>query len=177
MIETHPFGNFIPPKMKYLLLGSFGAKGADTNPETGWYYGSKFNQLWKILEKVYSVELQDKKSKVNLFTHLRMGVSDIIHQCERREGRSSDTNLINIVYNHSISDILEEQNIEKIFFTSRFVEKNFQKIFIHLVERYPEVELITLPSPSPRYAQMSLDEKVEKYKGHMPVLSSSSRSS
>lgn len=119
---------------------------------------------------VHSIELKEKKSKVKLFSDLTIGISDIIYQCERRDGSSLDTNLINIVYNHSISDILEEQNIEKIFFTSRFVEKNFRKVFKYLVERYPEIELITLPSPSPRYARMSLDEKVGKYKELMPKI-------
>ncbi len=170
MIETHPFGNFVPRDMKYLLLGSFGAKGADTNPETGWYYGSRYNQFWKILENVYGIELKDKVAKVDLFTKLKTGISDIIYQCERRDGSSLDTNLINIVYNESIAEILAENEIEKMFFTSKFVEKRYKHIFKHLIEKYPQIKLIGLPSPSPRYARMSIIEKVEEYKKKLPHL-------
>lgn len=170
MIETHPFGNFIPQKMRYLILGSFAAKGIDTDPSYDWYYGSRFNQFWKIIEQVYSQKLSNRNSKIKLFTKLKIGISDVIYQCERSKGSSLDTNLVNIVYNQSLVDIVVENPLEKIFFTSRFVENKYRRIFKELVENYPEIELITLPSPSPRYAQMSFQEKVERYRELLPVL-------
>lgn len=170
MIETHPFGNFVPENIRYLILGSFAAKGIGTDPAYDWYYGSKYNQFWKILEQVYSVKLADKNAKIKIFTKLQIGITDIIYQCERSQGSSLDTNLVNIVYNDSLVDILENNNIEKIFFTSRFVETKYRKVFKHLIEKYPDIELITLPSPSPRYARISIQEKVEKYKQLLPDL-------
>ena len=54
MLEKHPFGNFIPANTQYLFLGSFAGKkvyGYD------WFYGSKKNQFWAILKKVYKIFL------------------------------------------------------------------------------------------------------------------------
>ncbi len=170
MIETHPLGNFIPKNIKYLLLGSFTARGMDNDPAYDWYYGSKRNQLWRIIEQVYNVELLNKKSKIDLFTKLGIGVADIIYQCERRDDNSLDANLINIVYNPKLENILNANKIQKIFFSSRYVEKLFKKYFKSLVLKHTEIELITLPSPSPRYALMTKEEKIKKYREVLPQL-------
>jgi hypoxanthine-DNA glycosylase len=162
MLETHPFGNFVPKNAKYLLLGSFTGKSGD--PAYDWFYCSKRNQFWSILENVYDRKLPSKKDKQGLFTKLGMAMADIIYQCERKKGNNLDSNLINIIYNiEAIEKMLQENNIEKIFFSSRFVENKFRRLF-----KAVKPELITLPSPSPRYAQMTLKQKVARYKEVLP---------
>jgi len=81
--EKHPLGNFVPKNMKYLLLGSFAAKGMDNDPKYDWHYGSRHNQFWFIVEQVYGVRLPSKVAKTKLFTKLKFGVADIISECER----------------------------------------------------------------------------------------------
>ncbi len=133
MIETHPFGDFVPPNAKYLILGSFTGRQAVkgetvTDDSYDWFYGTKRNQFWPILETVYERELESKLAKQELFTKLGIAMADIIYQCERKEGNNLDSNLINIVYNSdAITEILEKNQINKIFFTSRFVENKFNK--------------------------------------------------
>ena len=68
MIETHPFGSFVPAGAKYLILGSFTGKQAVrgtafTDENYDWFYGVKRNQFWPILEEVYGCRLRDKQSK------------------------------------------------------------------------------------------------------------------
>lgn len=163
MIETHPFGSFVPVEAYYLLLGSF------TGQDSGnWFYGTKRNQFWKILSEVYGRELVERNQRENLFRDLRLAVTDVIYQCERAKGSNLDNNLINIVYNiKMIEEIIENNKIEKIFFSSRFVENKFKQLF---KDRFGKIELVTLPSPSPRYARLSLSEKIEKYKSLLPRL-------
>jgi len=170
MIETHPLGNFTPKRMHYLLLGSFAAKGMDSDPNYDWYYGSKYNQFWHIIEKVYSTKLPDKDSKKKLFSDLNFGIADIIYQCERSKGSSLDVNLTNIVYNNSLRQVIKNNKLRKIFFSSRFVEKHFKRHFKDIVQDHSEIEFTTLPSPSPRYAQMTKDEKIARYKILLPEL-------
>jgi G:T/U-mismatch repair DNA glycosylase len=129
MIETHPFQPFCPPGAKYLILGSFTANSINSDPAYDWYYVTKRNQFWPILESVYGTDLQAKESKQNLFTNLKIAITDIIYQCERRDGNSLDMNLISLVYNtKTIENILRLNKIEKIFFSSKYVEKEFRKI-------------------------------------------------
>ena len=162
MIETHPFGNFVPKKAKYLILGSFtGRQSYD------WFYGTKVNQFWPIFEGVYGIPLKTKADKQHLFARLGIAMADIIYQCERAQGTNKDNNLINIVYNtRGIEEILAKNKIAKIFFSSRFVEGQFKKVFKGI--KLGGTELITLPSPSPRYAAMKLADKIRKYRELLP---------
>lgn len=169
MIETHPFGDFIPSKVKYLILGSFTGKGVLSELGYDWYYGTKANQFWRIIEQVYGIKLEIKPKKIELFTKLQIGIADIIYQCERKKGSNLDSNLINIVYNFdAIEKILNNYPITKVFFTSRFVENKFMKKFGK--DKFKHIEFIALPSPSPRYAQMPVSQKIITYKMLLPKM-------
>lgn len=176
MIETHPFGNFVPRNASYLILGSFtgrqAVKGSPASDASyNWFYGTKRNQFWSILEEVYGLKLNDKAKKRKLFRNLGIAIADIISQCERRKGNNLDNNLTNLVYNtKTIAKILNKNQIEKILFTSRFVEKKFKQIFKELIIRHPTIALVTLPSPSPRYAKMTKEQKIEMYRELLPKI-------
>lgn len=175
MIETHPFGSFVPIKAKYLLLGSFTTKEAFDDKKKAayvWFYSNGGrNQFWPILEETYGLVLRTRVEMQHFFTDLHMALADIIYQCERKKTSNLDINLTNIVYAlDDITKILKENEIEKIFFTSRFVENTFRRVFKNVISQYPKTQLITLPSPSPRYAQMTKIEKVKRYKELLPKL-------
>ncbi|MDA2921983.1 hypothetical protein MYX07_01815 [Patescibacteria group bacterium AH-259-L07] len=176
MVEKHAFGNFVPQNAKYLILGSFPGRQAvkgniAIDASYDWFYATKRNQFWPILEAVYGLELSNKLRRQKLFAELGIAMADIIYQCERKKGNNLDTNLTNFIYNtKAIAEILESKQIDKIFFSSRYVEKKFKQIFKEIIIRYPAIEFITLPSPSPRYARMSKDEKIKKYKELLPKI-------
>jgi hypoxanthine-DNA glycosylase len=167
MIEKHAFGNFVPPNSKYLILGSFTGRQAVQDskvkdPAYDWFYATKRNQFWPLLEEVYGLPLRNKTARQKLFGDLGIAIADIILQCERKSGNNLDMNLINIVYNtEAIHEMLGKNSIRTIFFSSRFVEKKFKQIFKEATENHSNINLITLPSPSPRYAAISKAEKIK----------------
>lgn len=169
MTETHPFGIFVPSVTEYLFLGSFAGKTEDVSYD--WFYSNKRNQFWPILKEVYGIDLKTKAMKQELFTELRMTITDIILSCERKANSNLDMNLTNMVFNtEAILKVIQENNIKTIYFSSRFTEKLFRKVFKETVTRYPSIELVTLPSPSPRYATMSNREKIARYTELLPRL-------
>ncbi|EKE00334.1 MAG: hypothetical protein ACD_22C00047G0020 [uncultured bacterium] len=171
MLETNPFSVFCPPNAKYFILGSFVAKDGKEGVNYDWYYSNGRNQFWRILEDIYKTELKGKEAQQDLFAKLAIAVADIILQCERIGSSSLDTHLTNFVYNiPAISEVLQRNAIEKILFTSKFVEAHYKRYFKSLIEEYPNIELVTLPSPSPRYASMSKEEKIRKYSQVFPKL-------
>ena len=126
-----------------------------------------------MLENVFGVELKTKNSKQALFSELHMAITDIISECERSENTNADNNLVNIVYNtEAIANILGRNKIKAIFFSSRMAEKLFKKNFKDLMLKYSGINLVTLPSPSPRYAAMTKQEKIRLYKELLPKLKS-----
>ena len=169
MIEKHPFGTFVPINTEYLFLGSF--TGKIEKPDYNWFFANGRNQFWPIMEKVYNLDLSTKDKRQALFTRLRMAIADIILSCERKSNSNLDMNLTNMVFNtEAIENVIKENNIKAIYFSSRFAEKLYRKSFKQLVFAFPEIQLITLPSPSPRYAAMTKAEKIERYKELLPKL-------
>ena len=165
VIETHPFEAFIPKDIKCLIVGSFpGKEQTQTKPdETHWFYGAPRNQLWKILEIVYKRELKNRQQKQKLFEDAAIGIVDVIKSCIRREGTNLDENLEIREYNKEVIErILELQ--PKVLFTSRFVEKEFKKLF----PNYKNTDI--LPSPSPRYFKLRIEDKAKIYEGKLPRL-------
>ena len=168
MIEIHPFGDFVPEKTKYLMVGSFVTKPA--NPYA-WFYANGRNQFWPIMEAVYDKIFDTKEKQQQLFIDLEMALTDIIYSCERKNNSNLDINLFNISYNIAgITSILTNHPVEKIYLTSKYVEKMFRKQFNELLQTKPQLILVTLPSSSPRYAMMTKQEKIQRYKEFLPSL-------
>jgi len=164
-IESHPFSPFVPDNATTLILGSFPGR-EQTQMESDnnqWFYGAKRNQFWKIISSVYNTDLLCKEDKQQLFEKFGIGITDILLKVRRKNNSNLDDNLEIVEYNDkAIKTILENSNIKSIFFTSKYVEKHFCKLF-------PDIRNAEyLPSPSPRYARMTKADKVNYYKSKLP---------
>jgi len=164
-IETHPFNAFIPENAKIIILGTFPGKDITHKllSEDDWFYGTKRNQFWKIISGVYEMELINKTDKQKLLGTHGIAIADVFLKIKRKGNNNTDTNLEVIEYNDKeLKLVLQNQNIEKIYFTSKFVEKTFKKLFPELTHGE------CLPSPSPRYATMNIAQKIKMYKLKLP---------
>ena len=142
-------------------MGSFPGRSETliTDPLNNWYYSAKRNQLWKILEIVFEHPLPDKKTKMALLSQNGIGLADILLQIRRLKNTNADQDLQITRYNdQAIGEILKNSPEVLICFTSRFVEKQFK----HCFPDYTHTKL--LPSPSPRYARLSLAQKAVLYR-------------
>lgn len=166
VIEKHPFDAFIPANIKCLIVGSFPGKEQTQCEidETHWFYGAPRNQLWKILEIVYNRKLTNRKGKQQLFEEAGIGITDIIKSCIRKEGTNLDENLEIREYNKEVIEETLKQHQPKVLFTSRFVEKEFKKLF----PGFKNTDI--LPSPSPRYFKLTIEEKAKIYKEKLPYI-------
>ena len=165
-IETHPFKPFVPANASVLIVGSFPGRDITQTIIEGdkWFYGTRRNQFWDIIATVYGVELKTTKDKKKLFTKKGIAIADIFLKARRKDENNADTSLEIVSYNDkAIKKILADTSFKSIFFTSKFVEKHFLKVF-------PEIENgEALPSPSPRFATMSKQEKIAYYKKKLPA--------
>lgn len=165
-VERHPFPPFVPPYMYCLILGSFPGKEQSRGglDENAWFYGAPLNQFWRIMAKAYGRELKTKGDKKRLFEEAGIGITDIFKAVIRTSGSNLDENLQIEEYNWVvIADILKKYK-PKVLCTSRFVEREFKKQF----PGYPAVDV--LPSPSPRYFRLTIEQKAEIYKERLPKL-------
>ena len=117
-------------------------------------YGGR-NQFWRIMEKIYGVNLPTRDSKKELFQNHNIGLLDVIHACRRKKQSNLDTDLTDIIWNKAeFERVFKEKTIENVFCTGKAVAVIFQKWF-------PEQPCTALPSPSPLYAMMRFEEKVD----------------
>ncbi|MDQ2862899.1 MAG: uracil-DNA glycosylase family protein [Bacteroidota bacterium] len=164
-IEIHPFKPFVPANATILIVGSFPGRDITQKKlnEDDWFYGTKRNQFWDIISAVYGTELKTAADKKELFNKKGIAIADVILQARRNATNNSDSNLEVIAYNdEAIRTILTHTTFQHIFFTSKFVEKHFLKIFPGTKNGK------CLPSPSPRFARMSKAEKIETYRKMLP---------
>ena len=165
-IESHPFSAFIPKKISCLILGSFPGKeqtkgGLDEN---AWFYGAPLNQFWRILAKAYDRELKTREAKQKLFEEAGIGITDIFRSVIRTQGSNLDENLQIEEYNWDVIQQILQMHRPKVLCTSRYVEKEFKKQF----PDYKEVDV--LPSPSPRYFKLTIEQKAAIYREKLPSL-------
>lgn len=165
-IEQHPFRAFIPQIVNCLVLGSF--PGRDQTIEAPkpeeWFYGAKRNQFWLILELVYNRKLPERSEKQRLFEEAGIAITDIIEICRRMKGSNMDENLEVLEWNEEEVEGILTKYQPKVLFTSRFVEKQFKRFF----PNYINTDL--LPSPSPRYFRLRIEDKARIYSEKLPKL-------
>lgn len=163
-IEVHPHKLFVPDNATVLILGTFpGKNNISVEGLDEWFYATKRNQFWNIIQEVYNKSLTTTKEKKQLFSEKGIAIGDIFLKIKRTENNNSDSSLEVVEYNDkALKKIIESNNFKAIYCTSQFVEKEFKKLF-------PNMKIVeSLPSPSPRAARMSLPEKIASYKMKLP---------
>ena len=54
---------------------------------------------------------------------------DLVKSCRRKEGSASDSALYDIEWNLDLYPEIVERKIKTLYFTSKFVEKNYHRLF------------------------------------------------
>lgn len=164
-IETHPHEPFVPKNATVLILGTFpGKSNVEVEGRDEWFYASKRNQFWNIIRAVYHSPLLSTTEKKDLFSEKGIAMADIFLKIKRKENNNSDSSLEIVEYNDkALYKIIKVNHFDAIYATSQFVEKEFKKMFPHIKT------IESLPSPSPRFARMSLVDKIAFYKKKLPA--------
>ncbi len=155
-MEIHPFEPIIFPDSKILILGSFPSLKSF---EDGFYYAHPRNQFWRLLAEVFGEDISTKEAKIFLCKKYKIALFDSAKSLKRDTGNSSDSNLKDIKVNNFEQLLAGYPSIDTILFTGKKAESIFNK-------RYKELPIkkALLPSPSPAYAAMSFEKKLQKYR-------------
>ena len=134
IIGSFPIGKFTNPK-----------KRIEIKPhELDFFFGGEKNLLWKLLGLCFDRELKTKEDVIRLLEEQGIAVGDVIKSCRRKNGGASDTDLFQIKWNEDLINVIRDNGIKKVFFTSRKVEGWFNKLF----PESADLEKVTLISPS-----------------------------
>lgn len=150
----HPLKPIYDKNSKILILGSFPSK---ISREYDFYYANPTNRFWKIMSKLFDIELSSIESKVDLLYKNHIALWDVIYSCEI--AGSSDLSIKNVIPN-DIDKILNNSMVKTIFVTGKVAFKYYNK---YLKDKL-NIEAILLPSSSSANASFSLESLIEKYK-------------
>lgn len=160
-IENHPFEPFIPDNASSLIVGSFPGmeQVANRHNQEEWFYSAIDNLFWPILSEAFQTELKTRIQKEIFLTERRIAITDIFTKVRRKEKSNLDKYLSDLEYNKRIASIIEKSKIDKLFFTSKFVEK-------HFLREFPQITFgVCLPSPSPAAnIPISISDDYKSYK-------------
>jgi hypoxanthine-DNA glycosylase len=167
-LEQHPFGPFLPQNVRYLVVGTFPGRqfsqrsAAENEADlTAFSYGGR-NQFWRIIERLYNIDLPNRASKQAILTQKGIGMMDLIAACRRKKNSNLDTDLTDIVWNRpAFEHFFATQKIDTVLCTGKGVATIFKGWF-------PHVCYVALPSPSPLFAAMRFEEKLAFYQNVFP---------
>lgn len=155
-MEFHPFEPIIFPDSKILILGSFPSL---TSFEEGFYYAHPRNQFWPLLGKVFNESVATVEERIELCKKHHIALWDSAKSLRRDTGDSSDSNLKDIEANDFRQLLIDYPSIQLILFTGKKSEQIFNKEHADI-----KIKKALLPSPSPAYAAISFEKKLQRYK-------------
>ena len=151
MREFHSLDPIYDANSKVLILGSFPSV---KSRELKFYYANPQNQFWKIMQELFATKIEDKKEFL-LNNHIALW--DVVKSCEIEN--SKDTSIKEVDVN-DLDIILNKAKIKQIFTVGKKATELYQK---YLLEK-TGIKSIYLPSTSPLYSVMPINEKIEKYR-------------
>jgi len=122
-VEDHQFETYVPPEARMLIIGTFPTH--EGNFRYKYYYSGEENHFWSIIEKVFNhtfghhsgpEAVQERK---DFLEQHRIGITDMIEKCYRKNNLSGDENIFPIVLRDIFSIIEANKTITRLILTSR----------------------------------------------------------
>lgn len=135
MKSTHPFEPYIPADSEKLIIGTIPPPRFCKEPyrlyedDVNFYYGSRDNYFWCILEEVFETKLeygnteQAVQQRKDLLKKLKIGITDIVDSCIHIENSAADSVLKEIRHKDIRLLLQEHPSIITLIYTSEFVKK------------------------------------------------------
>ncbi len=153
---AHPFDPIIDADSKVLILGSFPSIASF---EEGFYYAHPRNHFWRLMERLFDEPLERIETKRAFLHHHGIALWDIFGSIERKEGNSSDANLVRTAPNPIDVLLGRHRGINDIFCNGASAYNGWKRHFGAL-----HVRVHKLPSSSSAHAALSFERKLEAYR-------------
>jgi len=157
MTYVNSFAPIEGKSARILILGTMPGIASLT---AGQYYAHPRNAFWKIISTIIGCSATAHyEDRVALLERSHIALWDVLESCVRPGSMDTDIDKRSVKPNN-IAALLERQpGITTICFNGGGAEKLFKKHVLPMLEDKP-FRYIQLPSTSPAYASMPLEEKM-----------------
>lgn len=125
--HIHPYPPFLFKEATKLIVGTLPPPRFTTGElkpgDIDFCYGSKDGQLWKILDKIFVLDLlyetseEAVRQRKEFLIRRKIGICDIIDRAERIKVDASDLGMQNIVLRDMFSYLKKYRNVNTLIFT------------------------------------------------------------
>lgn len=150
------------PDARLLILGSMPGRESLAQRR---YYAHPRNGFWPILSGLFEFGKTDYQQGADHLMQNGVAVWDVLKACFRTGSLDSDIDDRSIVTNDFQQFFALHPGITRVFFNGAKAESVYLKrVLPHLEGAAADLKLHRLPSSSPAYAGMSLEQKKEAWK-------------
>ncbi|GGK41749.1 MULTISPECIES: uracil-DNA glycosylase family protein [Flavobacteriaceae] len=170
-IHKHPYKPFIPENATKLIVGTLPPPrfsiGVLKKGDVNFCYGSIDGQLWKILDKIYNLNLKFETSefaiqqrKEFLITN-NIGICDIVVSCIRKKIDASDLAMENIQLRDLLYYLNKFPKIDTLLLTGGN-SKNGPEYHLRKLLKSINIKLIPVNLDTPRIHQFNIKKRTLK---------------
>jgi len=157
------FEPIIAINAKLLILGTM---PSTTSINLQQYYGHPRNAFWPIMSALLNANLDTSYlSRKNWLINNNIAVWDVLQHCQRSGSLDANINLTTAKTNDFSYLYNKYPTIKQVFFNGKLAEKYYkQHVLPAVINQFSYLEYQYLPSTSPAYAALKLEQKIEAWK-------------
>ncbi len=167
-IHYHPYEPFINKDTKKLIVGTLPpprfSTGELKDGDVDIQYGSKDNLLWKLLDKIFDLDLVFKNSdeavnqRKEFLKKYQIGICDMVKFCSREKVDASDLGMGDIVLRDILFYLKEFKEIDTILFMGAS-SKNSPEYFFRKVLKENGIKFEKVSDEIPRVHKFSFERR------------------
>ena len=164
-VHQHPYEPFLFDEATKIIVGTLPPPRFSMRQfkegDVDFCYGSRDGQLWRILDRIFSLDLHYETSeravteRQAFLRSRRIGICDIVARAEREKIDASDLGMKNIVLRDMLDYLQMYPNINTLIFTGGNSMNGPEYLFRRLLRRHG-IEFEVLHCDVPRIHQFQL---------------------
>ena len=170
-IHKHPYQPFIPKNATKLIVGTLPPPrfsiGNLKDNDIDFCYGSKDGQLWKIIDRIFELNLKYEtsdeaiKQRKEFLIKNNIGICDIVESCERLKIDASDLGMRDIKLRDLIAYIRKHPKVNTLLFTGGNSKNGPEYFFRKHIKEY-DIKLEIISNNVPRIHKFNLENRIVK---------------
>jgi len=163
------FPPIVSADAKLLILGSM---PGELSLQKQQYYGHPKNAFWAIMAALFNIpdDASYTQRKSALMAN-SIAVWDVLHYCRRKGSLDSGIDMGTVSANNLASFFTEHPTIKTVCFNGGMAEKLYKKHVQPTVQAHkPDLGYLRLPSTSPAYAAITVEQKIRAWQSILPVM-------
>jgi len=167
-IHKHPYNPFIPKNATKLIVGTLPPPrfyGGLLKPgDVDFCYGSIDGQLWKILDKIFNLNLKYEttefaiEQRKKFLIKNKIGICDIVESCKRKKIDASDLGMESIKFRDMLYFIEKNPTVKTLLLTGGN-SKNGPEYHLRRLLKKQNIHLSPITTTTPKIHSFKMNEQ------------------